>query len=183
MAAQQAKEEPPSQVLVWIPKATGPTGEYFRPTPWDAQHKSPYCFASSFAVLRLHASLPILLNHFREPQKAVLAIQQDLDEQEPNAALFIDMAKAFEKVNSHWAVDTMQARGCPAWLIQYAMYLFTGRVLHKVGPQLLPPRIIPQGVDMGRAFSVFMFCLAMDPIYWYLNQIPRIINVKGYVDD
>ena len=25
----------------------------------------------------------------------------------PRAALFIDMAKAFEKVNPHWAVDVM----------------------------------------------------------------------------
>ena len=105
-----------------------------------------------------------MLNHFREPQKAVLSIQQDLDDTGPRAALFIDMAKAFEKVNPHWAVDVMLARGCPTWLVQYAMYLFTGRrVVHKVGGQLLPPRITRQGVDMGRAFSVFMFCLAMIP--------------------
>ena len=56
-------------------------------------------------------------------------------------------------------------------------------LLHKVGGQLLPPRIIRQGVDMGRAFSVFMFCFAMDPVYWHLNKIPDVVNVKGYVDD
>ena len=56
-----------------------------------------------------------MLNHFREPQKAVLSIQQDLDDTSPKAALFIDMAKAFEKVNPHWAVDVM-----------LTMYLFTG---------------------------------------------------------
>ena len=38
-----------------------------------------------------------MLNHFREPQKAVLSIQQELDSTGPKAALFIDMAKAFEK--------------------------------------------------------------------------------------
>ena len=111
------------------------------------------------------------LTTVREPQKAVLSIQQDLDEAQPKAALFIDMAKAFEKVNPYWVIDTMLARGCPAWLVQYAMYLFTRRrVLHKVGTQLLPPRISRQGVDMGRAFSVFMFCLAMDPIYSQPNS-------------
>ena len=47
-----------------------------------------------------------MLNHFREPQKAVLSIQQDLDEHQPNAALFIDMAKAFEKVNKRVARGT-----------------------------------------------------------------------------
>ena len=115
-----------------------------------------------------------MLNHFREPQKAVLSIQQELDDTGPKAALFIDMAKAFEKVNPHWVVDVMLARGCPVWLVQYAMYLFTGRrVLHKVGGQLLPPRIIRQGVDMGRAFSVFMFCFAMDPVYWHHLSLHR----------
>ena len=51
----------------------------------------------------MHPS-PSMLNHFREPQKAVLSIQQDLDDHQPNAALFIDMAKAFEKVNPSWKV-------------------------------------------------------------------------------
>ena len=36
---------------------------------------------------------------------------------------------------------------------------------------------------MGRAFSVFMFCAAMDPVYWALNRIPRALGVEGYVDD
>ena len=36
---------------------------------------------------------------------------------------------------------------------------------------------------MGRAFSVFMFCAAMDPVYWALNRIPRVLAVEGYVDD
>ena len=185
----RAQEEPPSQVLVWIPKATaGPTGDYFRPLGMpNTSHRILDGALSALVVAHcsphLHPSQS-MLNNFREPQKAVLSIQQDLDGDGPKAALFIDMAKAFEKVNPHWATDVMLARGCPVWLVQYAMYLFTGRrVLHKVGGQLLPPRIIRQGVDMGRAFSVFMFCLAMDPVYWHLNKIPGIVNVKGYVDD
>ena len=185
----RAQEEPPSQVLVWIPKATaGPTGDYFRPLGMpNTSHRVLDGALSALVVTHcsqhLHPSQS-MLNNFHEPQKAVLSIQQDLDGDGPKAALFIDMAKAFEKVNPHWAIDVMLARGCPVWLVQYAMYLFTGRrVLHKVGGQLLPPRIIRQGVDMGRAFSVFMFCLAMDPVYWHLNKIPDIVNVKGYVDD
>ena len=153
----RAQEEPPSQVLVWIPKATaGPTGDYFRPLGMpNTSHRILDGALSALVVAHcsphLHPSQS-MLNNFREPQKAVLSIQQDLDGDGPKAALFIDMAKAFEKVNPHWATDVMLARGCPVWLVQYAMYLFTGRrVLHKVGGQLLPPRIIRQGVDMGRA--------------------------------
>ena len=176
----RAQEEPPSQVLVWIPKAAaGPTGDHFRPLGMpNTSHRILDGALSSLVVAHcsqhLHPSQS-MLNHFREPQKAVLSIQQELDDTGPKAALFIDMAKAFEKVNPHWAVDVMLARGCPVWLVQYAMYLFTGRrVLHKVGGQLLPPRIIRQGVDMGRAFSVFMFCFAMDPVYWHLNKYPTL---------
>ena len=36
---------------------------------------------------------------------------------------------------------------------------------------------------MGRSFSVYLFCLAMDPLFVYLNRIPGVITVQGYVDD
>ena len=36
---------------------------------------------------------------------------------------------------------------------------------------------------MGRSFSVFLFCFAMDPMFHYLNQIPRVHAVEAYVDD
>ena len=48
---------------------------------------------------------------------------------------------------------------------------------------LLPSRTILQGVDMGRSFSVFLFCFAMDHLFHYLNQIPRVLAVEAYVDD
>ena len=36
---------------------------------------------------------------------------------------------------------------------------------------------------MGRSFSVLLFCIAMDPILTYLNRIPGVLTVQGYVDD
>ena len=36
---------------------------------------------------------------------------------------------------------------------------------------------------MGRSTSVYFFCLAMDPIFVALHQIPRVLVVAGYVDD
>ena len=44
-------------------------------------------------------------------------------------------------------------------------------------------RVVQQGVDMGRAFPVFMFCVAMGPLNWCLNQLPPPITTEGYVDD
>ena len=36
---------------------------------------------------------------------------------------------------------------------------------------------------MGRSFSVFLFCFAMDPLFHYLNRIPSVLAVEAYVDD
>ena len=54
---------------------------------------------------------------------------------------------------------------------------------HKVQERLLPSRVIRQGVDMERFFSVFLFCFAMDPLFHYLNRIPKVLSVQAYVDD
>ena len=43
--------------------------------------------------------------------------------------------------------------------------------------------MIVTGVDMGRSFSVLLFCVAMDPVLTYLNRIPGMLTVQGYVDD
>ena len=61
--------------------------------------------------------------------------------------------------------------------------LFHRRVTHKVQGRLLPSRTLRQGVDMGRSFSVYLFCLAMDPLFTYLNEISGVLAVQGYVDD
>ena len=62
----------------------------------------------------------------------------------------------------------LQMRGAPTWVCNYAKYVLFGRLIrHKVQGRLLPPRAVHVGVDMGRSFSVFLFCLAMDPIYHY----------------
>ena len=54
---------------------------------------------------------------------------------------------------------------------------------HKVRGRLLPPRYVKTGVDMGRAFSVFLFCIGMGPVLTLLNRIPGVISVQGYIDD
>ena len=73
------------------------------------------------------------------------------------------LSKAFERVNPHWILRILHIKGAPTWVIKYTRHvLFHRRVRHKVQGRLLPSRTILQGVDMGRSFSVFLFCLAMD---------------------
>ena len=106
-------------------------------------------------------------------QAAVNAIQALLDSDVPTAALLVDLSKAFERVNPYWILYILQMRGAPTWVCNYAKYvLLQGR--------LLLPRAVHLGLDMGRSFSVFLFCLAMDPIYHYLNKIPQVLSVQEY---
>ena len=70
------------------------------------------------------------------------------------------------------------------WVVRYAQHILFGRsIRHKVRGRLLPPRFVKTGVDMGRAFSVFLFCIGMDPVLTVLNRIPGVISVQGYIDD
>ena len=180
---------PPTQVGVWIPKATqGPTADFFRPLgmPDTLDRLQDGTAAAILFRITRHSFHPAqtLLNSFREPQRAVLEVQGALEGSSPASALFADLSKAFERINAHWILHILRIRQCSPWVLQFARYLLFGRrIRHKVQGRLLPARSVHSGVDMGRSTSVYFFCLAMDPIFVVLNQIPQVIVVAGYVDD
>ena len=131
----------------------------------------------------MHPSQAVM-SYFKEPQKAVSCIQRILDGDRSACVLLADLSKAFERVNPYWILALLRIKKAPVWLITYTKFvLFHRRVTHKVQGRLLPSRTLRQGVDMGRSFSVYLFCLAMDPLFTYLNQIPGVLAVQGYVDD
>ena len=131
----------------------------------------------------MHPSQAVM-SCFKEPQKAVSCIQKILDGDGPACTLLADLSKAFERVNPHWILELLRIKRAPRWLLAYTKFiLFHRRVSHKVQGRLLPSRTIMQGLDMGRSFSVFLFCLAMDPLFTYLNRIPGVLSVQGYIDD
>ena len=131
----------------------------------------------------MHPSQTVM-SMFKEPARAVTAIQSFLDSSKASCALLADLSKAFERVNPYWILALLRSKGAPAWVIRYSRFvLFERRVTHKVQGRLLPSRVIQQGVDMGRSFSVFLFCFAMDPLFHFLNRIPRVLSVQAYVDD
>ena len=180
---------PPTQVGVWIPKAKqGPTADFFRPLgmPDTLDRLQDGTVAAILFRVTRHSFHPAqtLLNSFREPQRAVLEVQGALEGSSPASALFADLSKAFERINAHWILYILRIRQCSPWVLQFARYLLFGRrIRHKVQGRLLPARNVHSGVDMGRSTSVYFFCLAMDPIFVVLNQIPEVLVVAGYVDD
>ena len=182
---------PPTQVGVWIPKEKqGPTADFFRPLgmPDTLDRLQDGTAAAILFRCTRHSFHPAqtLLNSFREPQRAGLEVQGALEGSTPASAPFADLSlsKAFERVNAHWILHILRIRQCTPWILQLARCLLFGRrIRHKVQGRLLPARNVHSGVDMGRSTSVYFFCLAMDPIFVVLNQIPRVFVVAGYVDD
>ena len=180
---------PPHQVGVWIPKAKiGPEADSFRPLgmPNTLERLVDGSVAAHAMRQTAHTMHPsqAVMSCFKEPEKAVSCIQKILDGDTAAMALLADLSKAFERVNPYWILELLRIRRAPRWLYAYAKFvLFHRRVSHKVQGRLLPSRTIRQGVDMGRSFSVYLFCLAMDPLFTYLNRIPGVISVQGYIDD
>ena len=123
--------------------------------PWLLKSCGLYCAT-------MHPSQTVM-SSFKEPQRAVTGIQNLLDSSHAACSLLADLSKAFERVNPHWILGLLKIKRAPRWIIIYTKFiLFNRRVTHKVQGRLLPSRTILQGVDMGRSFSVFLFCFAMD---------------------
>ena len=114
----------------------------------------------------------------------LVEIQQLIDQSCEFLALFLDLAKAFERINPNWILSILYLVQAPMWVINVFRRLLHGRYIqHKIQGYLMPPRLVYSGVDMGRSSSVFLFCLAMDPILVALNSIPTVRLVSGYIDD
>ncbi len=180
---------PPLQIGVWIPKAKlGPTADFFRPfgMPNTSDRLVDGAIASHAMRHAAHLMHPsqTVMSLFKEPHKAVAVVQQILDSDDAACVILIDLSKALKRVNPYWILRLLRIKRAPRWIVSYATFvLFGRRVMHKVQGRLLPSRAILQGVDMGRSFSVYLFCLAMDPVFDYLNQTPGVLTVQGYVDD
>ena len=104
----------------------------------------------------------------KNPKKPSLASRESFGDRAA-CILLGDLSKAFERVNPHWILTLLRIKKAPTWLIAYTKFvLFHRRVTHKVQGRLLPSRTLRQGVDMSRFFSIYLFCLAMDPLFTYL---------------
>ena len=160
---------PPCSVQAWIPKAKmGPAADNFRPLGMPSTFER--VIDGSIATVMTKAIAPLLhpsqtvLNLFREPQSAVQSVQTTLDQASPCAVLSLDLSKAFERINPYWILQILTACKAPLWIIMHT-------------------RMIVTGVDMGRSFSVLLFCVAMDPVLTYLNRVPGMLTVQGDVDN
>ena len=181
---------PPSQALVFIPKADlGAKADNYRPLDMPdcidrLLDSAVYAVAANQVGPCLHQAQS-LVNIFKEPPGNYAAMQDMLDDNaQQQVVMLTDLAKAFERVNPGWLLDILQARGAPYWLYAYTTHLLYGRkTRHRIQGHLLPHMALRQGLAMGRATSVLLFCIAMDPLICRLNKVPRVLALKAYMDD
>ena len=106
---------PPVSVGVWIPKAKlGSTANYFRPLGMPSTFERLVDCTAAAVLARhiapyLHPSQTVL-NEFREPQQAVMAIQNVLDGSDSALVLSLDLSKAFERINPFWLLKILRIR-------------------------------------------------------------------------
>ena len=187
---QNQTAPPPLQSLVFIPKADkGDFADNYRPlglpnTCDRLIDRAAYSRFASTLVGALHPA-QALLNTFREPQANFLTVQHFLNNTQVHGCVLLsNLAKAFERVNPHWIMHVLFHLKVPYWVIVYCRHILFGRkALHKIGAYFRPPIALRTGVDMGRAFSVLLFCIAMDPWYHHVHSIPRVCINAGYMDD
>ena len=181
---------PPVQALTFIPKAdAGHYADNFRPL--DMPDTAARLIDSAVFMCMMR-SLPTslhqaqaLINTLKEAPANFLDIQDRLlDSTADSLVLLTDLAKAFERVNPGWLLQILTMLGVPHWVRQYSIHLLYGRrTLHRIQGFLLPPLSMRQGLAMGRASSVLLFCVAIDPLICALNRVPAVRTLKAYMDD
>ena len=179
----------PHQLLVWIPKAVaGPTPNNWRPLSMPLVYDrlmDKVVFASAFPwfASKLHPAQS-LISQIKEPQYNYLEAQTFLQQASGlSAALLVDLAKAFERVNVQWLLRLLQHYNAPRWLIKYVHWTLSNRVTTpKIRGHLTEPLIPLVGLDMGRACSVLLFCLSIDPMIRLLSK-PTLSVLRAYMDD
>ena len=170
---------PPVQALTFIPKAdAGHHADNFRPL--DMPDTAARLIDSAVFMCMMR-SLPTslhqaqaLINTLKEAPANFLDIQDRLlDSTADSLVLLTDLAKAFERVNPGWLLQILTMLGAPHWVRQYSIHLLYGRrTLHRIQGFLLPPLSMRQGLAMGRASSVLLFCVAIDPLICALSENP-----------
>jgi hypothetical protein len=125
-----------------------------------------------------------LLSIIKEPQYNYLEVQKFIQRAKSlSAALLVDLAKAFERVNIPWLLRLLHHYHAPKWLIAYFSWTLSKRTTTpKIRGHLTASLIPVVGLDMGRACSVLLFCLSIDPLLRRLHILCLKVQ-RAYMDD
>ena len=79
-------------------------------------------------------------------------------------ALLADLSKAFERVNPFWILELLRIKRTPRWLFAYAKFVLFSPIKYKNGSY---PAEQSCKALIWVGFFVYLFCLAMDPLFTY----------------
>ena len=180
---------PTKQLLVWIPKASaGDSPDNWRPLSMPLVFdrlidKTVFAVITPWFKAMLHHSQS-LISELKDAQFNYLCAQQHLKHGNARPlALLIDLAKAFERVDLSWLCHLLAHYNAPLWFQKYCKWTWharstTTKVMNHLSPAFHPT----VGLDMGRACSVLLFCLSVDPLYRKISALSLPIQ-RAYMDD
>ena len=135
---------------------------------------------------------------YREQTSTILAvtlsketIRSYIEDSSSVYACFLDMSKAFERVNPEILLAKMQSKGLPHFVIDIFKCTFgTREICVNYKGSFLVHWTATKGVRQGCVTSVYLFCLYNDDIQKSINELPhgcwsclKRINIQAYSDD
>ena len=154
-----------------------------------------YCI---LPVIKENINLSTCQFGYREQTSTMLAvtllketIRSYIDESSSVYACFLDMSKAFERINHEILLAKMQSKGLPPFVIGLFRCIFgTSEICVNYKGSFSGHWTATKGVRQGGVTSAYLFCLYIDDILMSINELPygcwsglQRINVQAYADD
>jgi len=106
-------------------------------------------------------------------------------------ACFLDMSKAFERINHCTLIDKMKKKGMPNFIIKLFEHIFGNTsIAVRYGGKLSDQWKARAGVRQGGVTSAFLFSLYIDDILLEISRLPyscllgiNKMNIQAYADD
>ena len=95
----------------------------------------------------------------------------------------LDLKRTFDTVDYLKLLDTLRAKGLPAWVVRWLKSWLEGRTTRLIfDGEASKPYKIRAGVSQGLPLSLILFILFISTLYDELNAI-RGVRVIGFADD
>ena len=118
-------------------------------------------------------------------------VQNYLDENSNVYACFLDLSKAFERVNHDLLLDKMKINGTPDKILKILNFIFSHSLVGVDFEGSLSQKwLIKRGVRQGGILSAHLFCIYIDEILLKVSKLPYAcrlgiskLNIQAYADE
>ena len=154
-----------------------------------------------YCLLPILQNLIPLSSHqfaYRENCSTILAtcifkecVEKYLKEKSNVYSAFLDMSRAFERVNHQLLINKLSCKGLPENIVNFFEFIFknTSVSVYFKGSNSIP-WMSRRGVRQGGVTSAYLFCIYIDDILTEISKLPSKcklgisnLNIQAYADD